>query len=280
MISRNAISILLGAGVLLSSFSAAAQDQPPDELTQQLFEHYVIRKGKMESEPVRAAAYLVAHRGRANGFWKNVLAELRRGDKHTEARCVEILGMMLARDAVNRAAITRERETGEVGQVVPSVHLGAEVVAELLERARRADRHRVDRYVIALAQARTPESQDFFRSILRAESERPEAESWNTFPSGPYHTESARFHAAVGLAQLGDAEGIDWLVAHCEYQQGWIAIARPVGTNSGNVDACCHAALQQLSGNQTASTQAEWEAWSKTVGRKELMNRFVRFSKD
>ena len=159
-----------------------------------------------------AATHLVAERGRETGFWKNVLAELKRNDEHSEIGCVRVLGKMLATDAAARDVIRRRKETGEVSARIAAVCLGPEVVTELLERGRNADRFEIDHYTIALARARMSEARDFFKSILHA-TKAPiinagQAKGVDSGPTGPYHSESTRFHAAVGLAQLGDSESV------------------------------------------------------------------------
>ncbi len=70
---------LLGLAAAMAFFgTAGAQDQTNDELTRQLFEQYVARRSKINTESVLAATHLVAERGRVSGFWRNILAELQR----------------------------------------------------------------------------------------------------------------------------------------------------------------------------------------------------------
>ena len=279
MTSRSIPGILLVAVVLFSG-TAVAQDRQLDEIvTQQLFEQYVARNGKINSESVRAATHLVAERGRGTGFWKHVLAELKRNNQPSEIGCVRVLGKMLAMDASARNSIRRQKETGEVSTMMQAVYLGPEVVTELLERGRQADRHRIDHYTIALARAQVPQARDFFKSVLRA-TKAPvinpvRAQAADSAPTGPYHSESTRFHAAVGLAQLGDSEGIAWLIANCEFGQGTVTNARPQGSRPGNLSACCLEALRHLSGENSRTSKAEWESWSKSVDKKRLLDHGV-----
>src|SRR5262249_7608021 len=106
MIGRS-IPLILPWLVMLVSGVAIAQDRQVDEITQQLFEQYVAQQGKINTESVMAATHLVAERGRESGFWKNVLAELRRNNHHSEIGCVRVLGKMLATDAAARDVIRR-----------------------------------------------------------------------------------------------------------------------------------------------------------------------------
>jgi hypothetical protein len=266
--------------VLLFLGTAVAQERhEADALTRQLFEQYVARQGKINTASVMAATHLVAERGRETGFWKEVLAELRRGDPNSEIGCVRVLGKMLATDAAARDVIRREKETGESSAWAATVCLGPEVAGELIKRGQKADRFRIDHYVIALMRARTPEARGFFQSIL---PDPPPADPFAQPPAGararPPHLDSTKFHAAVGLAQLGDAEGIDWLIANCEFSQGSVMHAWPLGAvRSGSLSACCQEALRQLSGERALAAKAEWSAWSEQVDKKQLRDRVVVF---
>jgi hypothetical protein len=256
---------------------ASAQDRPPDEISQLLFDTYLARAGKFNTSTVIAASHIVAERGRESGFWRNVLAELMTGDEHSEVHCVRILGNMLATDAAARDTIRRQKETGETSARIASVNLGPEVVAELLARGQKADRFRIDHYTIALARARVPEARDFFTSILRAEFPQPQGEDQGTVPAGRvYHLQTTRYHAAVGLAQLGERAGVEWLIAHSEDIQGDVSSARPYGSSrGGSLGSCCVAALEQLSEKRDLTTKAEWEAWWKTADKRALLKRAV-----
>jgi hypothetical protein len=277
-------SLILVAAVALLPAVGTAQDRQPDEVTRALFEQYVARQAKINTESVMAATQLVADRGRTTGFWKVVLAELKSDNPNSEIGCIRVLGKMLATDAAARDTIKRQKETGEISAWIPSVHLGPEVVAELVKRGEKADRFRIDHYTIALARARVSESSDFFKAILRAEqSSGPPVQNAirapEDRPRGPYHLDSTRFHAAVGLAQLGEREGIDWLVAHSEYTEGTVSNGVPVGTPpGGSLYKCCREALRHLSLENTRTTHAEWAAWAKTVDSKSLVGRGVVFS--
>jgi hypothetical protein len=258
--------------------TVAAQERAPDELSQLLFDTYLSRLGKNNTSTVMAASQIVADRGRESGFWKNVLAKLKTNDEHSEVACVRILGNMLAADASARDSLKRQKETGEISASIVAVRLGPEVVTELLERGtNKADRFRVDHYTIALARARVPEARDFLTSILvaRRGPAAPPVAGLADVPTGFYHLESTRLHAAVGLAQLGDAAGLDWLIANCEDINGHVSHARPYGASSGGLGSCCTAALQQLSGESGLTTTSEWEAWAKTADKTVLTSRSV-----
>ena len=268
------ISIVLSVSLVAFPGFADAQDHQTDDISKLLFETYIARPGKIESDSIRAATHLITVRGRNSSFWKEVLAELKKNNKHSEIGCVRILGKMLAIDASARDSIRRQKETGELEQWMATVRLGPEVVTELIDRGKQADRLRIDHYVIALTRARVPEAKDFFVGILRAKQADDPSDDV-AFPEGPYYRTTARFHAAVGLAQLGEPLGVDWLIANCENPNGSVFHAWPRGAATTSLDRCCTVALQQLSGKRELASKADWEAWSKTVGKSDLTSHAV-----
>ncbi|QDT10535.1 hypothetical protein [Planctomycetes bacterium K23_9] len=261
MKSRTTVLILLACFLLLGRI-AEAQDPKPDEICQRLFETYITRQVKISTKTVMAATHIVAERGRNTGFWKNVLAELRSENSQSEIGCVRVLGKMLATDALARYTIRRQKETGEISAWLASVRLGPNVVAELVQRGEKADRSKLDHYVVALARSRVPETKEFLQSVLRNDN----------------RSDSAKFHAAVGLAQLAETEGVEWLIANSESSQGHVSVGTPRGAAPGGaLSACSVAALQQLS-DQRLQNKSEWEAWLKNTDIKLLLNRAVAFT--
>jgi len=228
--------------------TAQEAQREPDRICKLLFDTYVARRGKVNTETVMAASHIIAERGRNNGFWRDVLRELQEGNDESEIGCVRILGEMLSVDALARDVIQREKETGEVGQWFASVCLGGEVVDELISRGRKADRFRLEHYVIALAWARVPEAADFFRTILADDD-------------GKHYTLTAKFHAALGLAQLGQPDGYEWLIAKSSESPGTVAMAWPSGISGSNLGTCCGAALQHLAGPEGLTDPADWKKW-------------------
>jgi hypothetical protein len=227
----------------------------PDELCQMLFDTYIAGKGKLNTSTVMAASHIVAERGRNTGFWKVVLRELLRGQEQSEIGCVRVLGKMLAIDAAARDAIRREKETGQVGQWAASVCLGPEVVKELITRGSAADRLRVDHYAIALSRARVPETTEFFRMILRDDS-------------GQDYLAGTKFHAAVGLAQIGEPDGFVWLIKNSEDPLPTVSNAWPSRVSNLNLDTCSVAALRDLSGERNLKSKQEWESWWDKVDKR------------
>ena len=257
MSTKSILCLLLAflAWIPTEAFADEAKSQP-DQLCQMLFDAYIARRGKINTSTVMAATHIVAERGRNTGFWLVVLNELKK-QKESEIGSIRVLGRMLEIDAAERDVLLREKETGEVVQWAASVCLGPEVVTELVSRGEKADRFGADHYSIALARARVPEAADFFRMILRD----------NT---GKNYMDCTKFHAALGLAQLGDSAGFEWLIAHSTDALPTVCNAWPGGVPNLNLDTCCHAALQQLSGKKDAKTKQEWETWWMQIDKKAL----------
>lgn len=262
-----------------------APPRPPiqmavDPICWQLFKEYFVagRGAKIPTETVYAVSHIIVERGRNSGFDRIILQELRKNDERSEIQCVKLLGQIVAIDAYARTDARRRRETGNdwpPQQRSIGGGLRIELVKELLARAQQADRASIGEYVIALTRARVPECQPFLKQILATAGRQnrfPPTVSENgrqkgVQPQGPpplRYSAATQFHAAVGLALLADAEGIEWLIANCE-KISHVQRARPVNmsrSGSQTVGACCVAALQQLSGNKKLTQKNEWEAWS------------------
>ena len=237
--------------------SATAQNREDDPICQLLFDTYIIRTGMINYDTIMAASHIIAERGRNNGFWRKILNELQNGSEDSERGCVRILGQMLSIDALARDANKREQETGEVGQGFASVNLGPEVITTLIARGEKADRFRVEAYAIALARARVPGVTNLFRMILRDET-------------GKHYMSTAKFYAAVGLAQLGDPSGYAWLVENSGDTLPIVEGAWPRRIANNNVDTCCQAALRDLSGGKDMKGKAAWVTWWQQVDMQSL----------
>lgn len=256
--------VVLVAGVLLFVMGLSAQDAEPqqDQLCRMLFDTYMTGGAKIQTRTITAASHIIAERGRHSGFWRHVLGELRKNNERSELGCVRVLGKMLEVDALARDAIEREKKGGRMGQGIPSVCLGPEVVRELITRGEKADNSDVGHYAIALARARVPEAADLFRMILRDGADR-------------YDVDTAKFYAAVGLAQLGDPAGMVWLIAQSDNRNLDIRNAYPRGIRYSESDTYVTMALRQLTGQENLTTGQEWEAWWERADSKAYPKRRV-----
>lgn len=216
----------------------------PDELCQELLTKYVLTQGKINQNEVDAACDLLAYRGRTRGFWLPVLEELKKGNAGSEMACIRILGLMLEGDASARSILASGEETA----VLQFVCLPDEVVPELILRAEKRDPV-LDLYIIALARSRDERCKDFFTRILN--------------DSPRTYSDSNKFHAAAGLANLNDPAGVEWMIANCERSTADVWHASPARIRS--LDTNCVLALRSVSNNSGLTTRSDFETWWKEV---------------
>jgi len=266
--AKTIVSILLAS---CAAIAVAAPEEPPgepDRICRTLFDEYVVGRGKINSSTRHAAEHIVAERGRTNGFWGNVFRESQVREDTAQIACVRVLGKMLELDALARDAQRWTEETGKPLQGgVPSIHLGPEVVKDLVARGEKADGLWVDHYVIALTRARVPEARELFRRLV---TEDPDLRG----------RESTRFHAAVGLVQLGDPAGFEWLIANAGDPTHTVSNAWPRRVSSYSLDVCCMAALRELVGQDAPRTRLEWDSWWRQADRSKLAPRRVELVED
>ncbi|MGK0187739.1 MAG: hypothetical protein ACI9R3_003529 [Verrucomicrobiales bacterium] len=239
-------------------------DDYGDPLSHSLFHRYIAGKGgkKIQAAPVDAAIELIAGQGRMSGYWKAVLDEWRSGDQKSEIGCVRILGKMLETDADARHTIRRNK-LGLSTAWVPFIRLPPGLVEEMVPRGRTAERHVLNHYAIAFARANVPEAREFLEWLVHEES-------------------GATFHAAIGLANLGDSTGFEWLIAHLGDDHRsrstiYNDMHLPMPSWSNPLNVSCLKVLQALSGENELQSQEEWQAWWATVDKDALPENRVRF---
>lgn len=99
----------------------------------------------------------------------------------------------------------------------------------------------------------------------------PEMENlWNDLSTRKRLGDETKFYAAVGLAQLGEADGFTWLIKNSENQLPTVSKAWPGRVSNHNLDTCSVAALRDLSGGENLKSKKEWESWWESVDRKRL----------
>jgi hypothetical protein len=217
-------SILILAFAGSAVFAQAPQDPPSDVVCEKLLDEYILKRGKIESANIDAAIQLIASRGRENGFWREVVAHFEQSPVNDSrgsqsALLLQILTKMLRRDGHARWLHSHPEEMKRSAWVA-NVALPGRVVDVIMARAKQAGRLTLDDYVVALVAAHDPRTRDFLRAILErgVGAERgddlfdaPGTKAVSVPKTEPVLIES-RFHAAVGLAELGDISGIQWLV--------------------------------------------------------------------
>lgn len=231
---------------------AHAQDKSNDQLCRLLFDTYICRKLKTNTKTLKAASHIIAERGRTNGFWRVVLQELETNKSENEVLLVQILGAMLASDTSARGRMSAAAKGFPIQQFDPP-RLDSSVIETLIERSRQVDFRLVDHYVIAISRAEMQSSRGYFLSILRADDKLT------------YKEVSKKFHAAIALARLGDAEGLEWLISNTDKRVGGVRNYRPLGAKSGGLDSCCQETLSQLSRLKRDTDKETWRKWAATI---------------
>lgn len=232
----------------------------PDPVCETLFRDYACG-GKINTADRDAATVLVASRGRANGYWQEVLKMLREADRpQVELSAVRVLGKMLAVDGRGREILEQQRRGVPYrGQWAgPYVVLGDEVVAELLKRLSQFESrrdHRIPCYVEALAAARAPAAREALLEVVS-----------NGEPAQPgsadgYGTECCLF-AAIGLARMREPAGVEWLIEHCESDTR-LNSQYPLRREYDQLGSACCRALGDCRNANTPEpeTRAAWQAW-------------------
>lgn len=299
-------ALVLSAALVVLPIRAESQEAPAlagqqasdsaDMVTEHLFRQYVVGRGKIPTSHVNAAIELVAARGRSESFIRIVLAEFEKSCKTDNSRTIRrnllaLMSKMLAVEGGQRWRYERARRTGEVElsattvTPMPSpendkiVYRESEMLARVIARGRQADRHDIDAFVIAVRQAHHPQGKPFLLDVLRNPPDPLSAElqtgtvgapnargKWPDNVGGSWL--DAKFHAAVGLAELGEHAGVEWLIRQSEQNEFGVgsmsaslnhAPHREV-TRSNLRESCIHA-LADLSGLPPTDESAQWKAW-------------------
>ena len=247
------LSLVLCCAVLTLAFgetSAAPQEAQSDVVCDTLLRDYVLNVGKIESRAVNAAIQLLGARGRAGKYWQVVLRRFQETDANgrtaiQSSRLLTVLTIMLEYDGQARWLLARPDALRQSAWI-PQITLSNDVLDTIISKAKQADHNQLDAYVIALVAAHDPRGQAFLKSVLESTDGTAE--------------EGTRFHAAVGLAELGDTAGFRWLVESAP--GGFIWSAPHVETSGGScLDSRVHA-LNDLVGVKKETIE-EWQAWWK-----------------
>lgn len=256
--SRVVVLVLAIVLYACCSFAAVEEQGETDEICQLLFDTYIVTNYKIDTAEIDAAQEIIASRGRMRGFWNPVLEELRKNNDWSQARCLDILGCMLESDASARDNI----RSGAMTAAIQLVCLPSDVVPELIARARESKPTLLDHYMIALARARDERCKDFFLEIIN-----------NQDTNSRY--KSTQFHAAVGLANLSDPAGVEWLIQHCEGFSDSVWVAVPWGTR--NLDTCCVLALRAVSARADLAGKDEFGEWWQKEPRPYVPKSIIRY---
>lgn len=239
------------------------QGQPNDVLCELLMQQYILARGKIQTDDVKAAIRLVASRGRNNGYWRIVLKEFEKScdanERIVTANTLAVLTGILSYGGRARWQFER-KQTGQASLPSPGgaqtpYFVGPEVLQRVIARAGQADKREIDSFVIAVRQSHDTRSKQFLLDVLRGTKTEG---SWS----------DARYLAAVGLAELGVHEGVEWLIAYSD-----VPAAR---SDVGDIDInraphryaprntrfqCCRRAMADLTGQPPTLTKARWKEW-------------------
>lgn len=213
-------------------------------VTERLFRQYVLANGKIASSSVSAAIQLVAARGNNEEFRALLLTEFENScDGEGNSRTVRqnilrVIGNILANEYEGGARWRFELEKQaraagtydlpqQASPCLPNETLYREslLLTRVIARGYQADSSDIDHFTCTVIRAHHPQSKQFLLDVLRhpqSDSVGPAANSplkgeeqvvgkWTDHQGGSWR--DARFHAAIGLAELGEPVGVEWLIA-------------------------------------------------------------------
>lgn len=250
--------------ILIRTGSVTADD-PVDRLAWELTERYITQVGKIPTDQIRAATILVGASLRHDPALVRSLSKSlgqHCGNEGTLIIRRKILSVFRRAFESTGGAARWSDQSDSTRRQVELFALPDEdaVLAQIIRCGRTADRSDIDNYVLALRAAHHPATSDFLRDVLRHETK------WKDHQGGSWG--DAKFHAAVGLAELGDAAGWNWLIAAATPNEFGIddTVYRGahVSVTTGSLRANCKAALMDLAGLQVAP--ASWTDWWQTNG--------------
>jgi hypothetical protein len=223
------------------------EDSTADCLCDQLIRRF-LSGGKVDSSMISAASEIAQRHCRGPRSIEQIMSGLVNPDGSGNRDRLRLLGRMLAVDAESRREYAQPAERRRVRAMGPPPPLDKTVVEQLRTMADRLGSPAWRPFVIAIAKAEDPGSIDWLRSVLRRSSREG--------------ADATAFHAAVGLANLADPEGVLWLIDHVESPGGELILdGFPRDVFDGSLSACCQKALQILSGRTNAITRDDFLRW-------------------
>jgi hypothetical protein len=267
-----AVAIIYGG--LLFSPSQAQESRPPappaftsnenDVVCQKLLDEYILKPGKIPSDDIDAAVQLITSRAKL-GFWRTVFKQFQesKGNDYAENNLLKILTKMLANDGYDNW-LRDHPEEAKQSAIARWFHLPDEVLDTVIARAKEASPQKFDAYVVAIVAANDKRSKDFLLETLRAGEAAnlpvPAANLGARPPRDPkFILFDVQFHAAVGLAELGEPAGLTWLV-ESRPAPGLSKVLHWFG--EGDLLKSRIRSLQDLTGLKL-ETLEEWQAWWK-----------------
>lgn len=262
-----------------------------DMVTEQLFRQYVVGRGKISTRTVNAAIELVAARGQSPAFAQAVVLEFERSCEDENASSIlknlmELISKMLAVDGNQRWIYELAHRNGQTKQIATTAgpspsptdekiyYRQSEMLERVISRGRQANRHNIDAFVIAVRQAHHPRGKQFLLDVLQNQPDPlsrgltvdPLQGKWPDNLGGTWL--DAKFHAAVGLAELGEHAGVEWLIKQSELNDFGVGSmsaslfhAPHRKAASSNLRESCLHALADLFELPATSDSKQWTAW-------------------
>lgn len=264
------------AGVGCDSVNKVAP-KPIDATTKALYGQYISNTHKISTTSVQAAIELVAARGHRDAAFRALLendfVRSCKEDKfgNVRRRLLDLVAKVLMHDAGPRWQSEEEKRTGLPGQRVLQpdavLYRKSPLLARVIEYGRKSPSSEIDAFVFAVRQAHHPQGKQFLLDVLHDPSdETPFAGADPAKSKWPYRIRgTARFLAAVGLAELGVKEGVRWLVRHARTNNagvyGTVRNYPHARDRTGNLRVNCEYALRDLAGVQRSQDRDQWRDW-------------------
>ena len=268
-----------------------------DMVTEHLFRQYICVNGKITTSSVRAAIELVAARGDHERFRPLLMEELEKscqegGSRVVRQNLLSTLQKMLAshRHGGARWHYEQKQQAQRDGkEVFPSaviqpvsdqaLYQNSPMLKRVIELAYQADSADIDHFVLVVRQAHHPQSKAFLLDVLQnpestiaptspagggAARQRQAKSIWSDGQGGSWR--DAKFHAAVGLAELGEPAGVEWLIA-CAVPNDFglddsVYRVQHFHSRRGSLRENAHLALLDLFGLDANVSNSDWpEIW-------------------
>ena len=204
----------------------AATDSSNSAVMRQELLQMLLRGGKIESRQVDAAVTLVAAAGaRDSRFAQRLLAEFdkscRAGDQasHAKASLLAVMAEMFDdwsgprwRQQIARSGVGGPAQDKAATEDSPS-EFEIPCLRQVIHHGYSADRHDIDAFTLAVRQLHHPDGKQFLLDVLNNPFDDTNGK-WADNVGGGWW--DAKFVAAVGLAELGDSVGVEWLLKHAK----------------------------------------------------------------
>lgn len=254
-----------------------------DATTLELYRQYIAPIGKIESDSVQAAIKLVAVRGEGIPEFRDLLRKdfatsRQEGSQGYDSRKLLLLiTAVLDREGAKRWHHEYVKRTGFPAQrVLPSrddLYRESPLLADVIKYGRKCGRSEIDDFTFAVRQAHHSQGGPFLLDVLHNPVDRgnpiqgvdTSKGKWPDNTGGRW--EEARFHAAVGLAELGVEDGVRWLIEHAKPNDfgidGSVESHRQALVGTSSLRTNCIAVLYDLSGLKAKGdgSQQDWNNW-------------------